>query len=76
MVGATWLLCRRLLEGPRFKTQLGHLATGKFCQPINKWVPVLNQGKIRQQKEKDGLCLVYAVRKIQWASNTHCPDGH
>ena len=57
MVGATWLLCRRLLEGPRFKTRLGHLATGKFCQPISKWVPVLNQGKKRMGF---ALCMLWA----------------
>ena len=40
------------------------------------WVPVSNQGKIRQQKERDGLRLSCAVLKIQWFSNPHCPYGY
>ena len=39
------------------------------CQPSSKWVPFLNAGKIRQGKERDGLCLSSAVPKIQWDSN-------
>ena len=34
---------------------------------------VLNQGRIRQCNERDGLQLRYAVPKIQLASNPHCP---
>ena len=46
------------------------LMTGKHCQCSSKLVPVSNQGKIRQQKERDELNLSYAVLKIQWAINT------
>ena len=35
-----------------------------LCQPNSKWVPSSNQRRIRQQKEKDGLCLSSAVPKI------------
>ena len=31
--------------------------------PAVKWV---SEGRIRQQKERDGLCLSSAVHKIQW----------
>ena len=33
-------------------------------QPSSKRVPVLNWGKIRQKKERDGLCLSYALPMI------------
>ena len=35
-----------------------------FCQSNSKWVSFLNQGRIRQQKKRDGLHLSYAVPKI------------
>ena len=35
-----------------------------LCQSNSKWVPSSNQRRIRQQKEKDGLCLSSAVPKI------------
>ena len=47
-----------------------------LCQPSSKWVPFSNKGRIRQQKEKDELCLSSAVPKIQWDSNPHCPYGY
>ena len=34
-----------------------------------------NQGRIRQQKEMDGLPFSYAKSKIQWASNPNCPSA-
>ena len=59
-----------------FEARLSHAATGKLCQPSRKWVPFSNKGRIRQQKERDGLCLSLAVPKIQWDSNPHCPYGY
>ena len=56
-----------------FEARLGHAVTGKLCQPNSKWVPVSNKGRIRQQKERDGLRLSSAVPKIQWDTNPHCP---
>ena len=50
-----------------------HPTTGKFCQPSSKWVPFSNQGRIGQGKERDGLCLLSAVTKIQWASTPTVP---
>ena len=41
-----------------------------LCQPSSKWLPFLNQGRIRQHKGTDGLCLSSAVPKIQWVSIT------
>ena len=32
---------------------------------VNRYL-YLNQGRIRQQKERDGLHLSFAVPKIQW----------
>ena len=37
-----------------------------LCQPNSKWVTFQNQRKMRQQKEREGLQLFYAVPKIQW----------
>ena len=31
----------------------------------SEWVPFSNQGRIRRQKERDGLCLSSAVPMIQ-----------
>ena len=61
-----------LSSNPRFAIP-EHWKTS--CQPSNKWVPVSNQGKIRQGKERDGLLLsyAYAVPKILWASNSTAP---
>ena len=38
-----------------------------LCQPSGKWVTFSNQRKIRQQKERAGLRLSFAVR--QWDTN-------
>ena len=53
-----------LLEGLKFKAGLCHMTTEKLCQPSSKWVPFSNQGKVRQQKERNGLCFLFAVPKI------------
>ena len=54
-------------EDPGFKPKKSHPVIGNsLCQPSSKWVPVSNQGRIRKQKEKDGLCLSYTEPKIQW----------
>ena len=39
-------------------------------QPSSKWIPFLNQERVRQQKERDGLCFSSAVPKTQW--DHHC----
>ena len=44
-----------------------------LCQPSSKWVTFSNQGKIRQRKERDGLCLSFAVPMIQWDCNPTAP---
>ena len=46
-----------------------------FCQPSSKWVTFANQGKIRQQKERDGLRLSFAVPMIQRNSNPTAPTA-
>ena len=51
-----------------FEAWLSHAATGKLCQPSRKLVPFSNSGRIRQRKERDGLCLSSAMPKIQWDS--------
>ena len=49
-------ICSRLFRHP---------TTGKHpLSPSSKWVPFLNQGRIRQQKERDGLRIFPAVPKI------------
>ena len=40
-----------------------------------KFVELLTN-KIRQRKEKDGLCLSIAESKIQWDSNPRWPYGY
>ena len=39
-----------------------------------KWEAFSNQEWIRQRKERGGLCLSYAVPKIQWDSITPRPQ--
>ena len=39
-----------------------------LCQPSSKLVPFLNQERIRQQKERDGLCLSSAVPKSSYSA--------
>ena len=36
-----------------------------LCQLSSKWVPFLNQEKIKQQKDRDGFGLSFAVPKRQ-----------
>ena len=59
-----------------FETGLRHAMNGKLYQPSYKWIPFSNQGRIRQQKERDGFCLLSDVLKIQWDCNLHCPYGY
>ena len=40
-----------------------------LCQPSSKWVTFSNQGKIMQRKERDVLCLSFAVPMVQWDSD-------
>ena len=40
------------------------------CQPSSKWVPFSNKGRIRQRKERNGICLSSAMPKIQWDSKS------
>ena len=35
-----------------------------------------NMGRIRQQKERDGLHLSFAVPKIRWGSVPNCPNSY
>ena len=58
-----WYL--KLLEGFELEHGLCHSKTGKLWQPSSKWVPVSNQERIRQREERNGLCISYAVLKIQ-----------
>ena len=72
VVRAARLWCRK--SPYRVNSRLGcamrRLETS-LCQPSRKW-----KGKERQQKERDGLRLSWAVPKIQWDSNPHCPYGY
>ena len=34
------------------------------------------QGRMRQQRERNGLRISYSLSKIHWASNPHCPGLH
>ena len=44
------------------KPGLGYPTTrNSLWQPSSKWVPVSNQGSIKQLKERDGLYLRYAA---------------
>ena len=64
-------------KGCDFEPRLSHPKTGKlFSQASSKWVPLLNQRRIRQGKERDGLSLSYALPNIQWAPNLNCPYGY
>ena len=44
-------------------------------QAVNGYI-FLNQGRIRQQKERGWACLSYGLLKKQWAYNSHCPYSH
>ena len=45
----------------------------QFSPSSSKWEPFSNQGRIRQQKERDGLSVSSVVPKIYWASKPHYP---
>ena len=68
-------MVQKVAVSSEFEAWLCHAATGNLCQPSSKWVPFSNKGRIRQRKDRDGLCLSSAVPKIQWDSNPHCPYG-
>ena len=78
MVRAARLWHRKSPEGREFEAGLRHPTRLKnsLCQPSSKWVSFSNQGRIRQQKERDGLHISSAVPKIQWDSNPNCPYGY
>ena len=44
-----------MVQKVTFEPGFGHPTAWKLCQASSKWVPVLNQGMIRQQKERNGL---------------------
>ena len=71
-----WLWCRESPEGREFKAGLCHPTTGKLCQPSGKWVFFSNQGRIRQQKERDGLGLSFAVTDTVELYSPHCNYGY
>ena len=52
---------------------LSQLVNGKFCQPSSKWVPLTNQRRKKQRKERDGLRLSYTMSKTQWVSSPTAP---
>ena len=58
-------MVQKVAVNREFEPWLRHAATEKLCQPSSNWVPISNLGRIRQQKERDGLCLSSAVYKIQ-----------
>ena len=74
VVRAAWLRCRkrRKVLSSRLGFAIRRLKSS-LCQPNSKWVPSSNQRRIRQQKEKDGLCLSSAVPKI--VPNVHTAIG-
>ena len=47
---------RRKVESSRLDFAVRRLEYSLF-QPSSEWVPFSNQGRIRQQKERDGLCF-------------------
>lgn len=55
---------------------LGWFGYGDGHRSSRIWEPVMNQWRTRQQKERDGCCLSYAVLNIHWASNRHCTCGN
>ena len=36
-----------------------------FCSQSIKWVPFSNQDRIKQRKERDELCISYAVHRTR-----------
>ena len=64
-----WFCCRKSLKGCEFKVGFPIRRLENSVNPaLNS-----NQIRIRQRKEKDGLCLSFAVPKIQWDSNPTAP---
>ena len=60
-----------LCRGSQVQSQLAsadNWKTVSFNPALN-----VNQGRIKPQKERDGLHLSYAIPKIQWASSPHFP---
>ena len=58
-------MVQKVAVSREFEARLRHAATANsLCQPSRKWVPFSNWGRIRQRKERDGLCLSSAVPKI------------
>ena len=47
-----------------------------LCQPSSRWVHFLNQRRMEQQRERNGLRISYSLSKIHRASNPHCPGLH
>ena len=66
-------MCRRWPEGCDSKPGLCHPMTGKFCQISSKWVPVWNQGRIWQGKERDGFCLSSAALRYSGSQTPTAP---
>ena len=46
-----------------------------LCRPSSEWVPFSILGRLRQGKDRDGLCLSSAVPKIQRYSNPNAPTA-
>ena len=48
-----------------------------LCQPSSGWVPFLGYrgkwGSKEWEKERNWLCISYALSKKHWASDPHCP---
>ena len=65
----------RNVVSSRLDFAMRRLENNSLCQPSSKWVHFSKYGRIRQQKEKDGPLLSFAVPKIQCDSNPHCPYG-
>ena len=68
----TRLWCRKL-PGREMAPLCHHPMTWKLCPPSSNWVPFSDQARIRQQKERNWLCLSSAVHKIYRASNPIAP---
>ena len=47
-------MVKKIAEFLEFEPEFGHLLTGKLYQPNSKWVPILNHGRIRQQRKGMG----------------------
>ena len=70
-------MVQKVAVSREFEAQLRHAATGKLSLSTQqKMGTFLNEGRIRQRKEREGLRLSSAMPKIQWDSNPHCPYGY